>query len=178
VIGLVFLVLLVLAVVAFIPQATPIGAEGSRAGAGIVSGFVRAGEHLARGRTLGRRFSESEINGFFLGDKARQMKVESFSADITEGAIRARMVRKLPPFKVGSWQIQPTLSCEAVFVPNGKRLSVRSARHGMLPLVGPIKSLVGRLMQARLSNLPESAGLQFISEIRASDDSLEITLKN
>lgn len=176
VVGAVVLVIVVALVVAFIPQTSMIGVEGSRAGASEIANLSRTATFLQRGQPMQRRVTEANINGFFVGNRSREMKVESFSVDIVSGAIRARMVRTLGPFDVGSWHIQPKFSTECVFIPDNGRLRFGSARQGLLPLVGPFKSAAIRGMYRRLASLHEWSIVKVVSAVQAEDDALNLTL--
>ena len=177
IVGGIVVVALTLAVLALIPQTRPIGVEGSRAGASNVAALVRTGTHLGRGQTVGRHITEADINGYFYGETLKRMNVDSFSTDIVDGAVKVRMVRTLTRLDVGSYRLQPKVSCEVTFIPAGNRMRFAGARQGLLPLTGPLKVAVIRQMYTRLSALPEWSVSKNIGDIEAQDNSLDVTLQ-
>ncbi|MCE9615793.1 MAG: hypothetical protein K8T26_16105 [Lentisphaerae bacterium] len=175
--GFALAVVVVLVVLACIPQSTPIGVQGSGAGYGTVAALSRTAKHLPRGQMVGRRVSEADLNGFFKGDSLRRMKVDAFTIDITEGAIRVRMVETLGRMDIGSWQLRPRLSTDLTVAPGGKSLRFGRARQGLLPLVGPLKTMAIRRVYQRLAALDEWAICKSIADVQAHGDALDVSLQ-
>jgi len=165
---------LVMAVLCFIPRTSTLGKSGSRDAVSRVTAGLRALEGLRRGRTVGRSFKETDINGYMQYSLARRMKVESISVDVGEGFVRARMVRKFGPLSLGPIELEPKMSFDVACVPVGGALAVRKSAMGLMPLVGPLKSIAARPVYDRLSAQAEWKALHFVSEIRAENDALWI----
>ena len=172
----VLLVLIILGVLAYVPQAQLIGARASSNGVQEVQALVHTVMRMPRGQTLGRRVTESDMNAF-LAAAARRMNAESFSVEFSEGVIRARLVVRTGLFDIGSKRIRPKVSYQATFVPVQNRLRFKSASRCLLPLFGPMKSMAVKPMYERASKMSEWVVCKDIYEIQAHEDALDITFK-
>jgi hypothetical protein len=131
--------LLVMVALAFWPRTTPIGTEGTLVGAQRVEAAVRMLRDLRVGRTLGRDFSEEDVNGYFRFLMAKKLEFESVSVETGREHFRVRVVKAKAPITLGSVSITPKTSYDLLCIPVGGTLRVRKVGMGHLGSVGPAR---------------------------------------
>jgi hypothetical protein len=120
--------LLAVASLAFWPQSERIGEKPAAGGSSRMSGPLRAMAGLRPGQSIGRAFTEADINSLFSTERAKEMGIESLSVEIYDGFFNVRMVCPLPEIKLGSIDLQPKLSYDYACVPVGSVVRVRKAQ--------------------------------------------------
>jgi len=159
------------------PHMQPLGKKGSKSGSQRVAGTLQAMTRIGRGASLGRDFTEADINGYFEFSKAKEMDAESVSIRVGQGYFTVRVVRIIGPLKLGSVQLRPRVSQELVCVPAGTRVQVASASVGHLTWLGPFRNSVASRIYRMVSAQPEWSVFQNLSEIRAEPEKLWIGVK-
>jgi hypothetical protein len=168
-VGIVVL-LLALVALAFWPQTRPIiKKEVTVLGGQRVVGALRVLENLRPGRTLGRDFTEEDINGFFEFVKSKEMGAKSVSVVVGDGWFRVRVIRLLGSFKFGTFVVEPTVSYDLMCVPMGGIVRVTQLTMGHLTWLGPFRRTVLRRVHGMFAAAPEWAVLLNANDIQAEE---------
>ena len=175
-VALIVLVLAGLAGLAFWPQQTPVGKKGTRMGGQRAIGALRAMADNKSGRTLGRDFTEEDINGFFEFFKAKKLNVESLSLQVANGYFKVRVIQNVGTLPLGSYRIEPRVSYDLLCVPVSSSVRVSGAAMGHLQWLGPAKSTVVRKVYGLLAKEPEWATFADLSEVRADEGKLWVSV--
>lgn len=167
---------IVLAGLAFWPDAAPIGKEGTRLGSQRVDGSLRLFQDLKKGRTLGREFTEEDINGYFKFDKAAKLQAESITMQVFEGYLQLRVVRAMNRIKLGSVELVPRVSYDLYCVPMGSLLRVSKVRMGHLSCAGPLKTSVIRKIYGMVAAEKEWAVFTDMTELKPVPGKVTVVL--
>lgn len=159
------------------PQPQPIGKKGSKIGGQRVIGALQAMTYLGRGATLGRSFSEEDLNGYFEYFKAQKLNAESISVRVAQGYFVVRVVRAIGPWNVGPYKLNPRVSQELICVPAGSRLSIDGAAIGHLTWLGPFQTSVASRLYRLVAAEPEWAIFQNLAEMRAEPGRISVSVK-
>lgn len=174
---LLLLPVIVMVAMALWPDTEIIGKKGTLLGGQRVQSALNGLANVGKGRTLGRDFTEEDINGYFEFIKTPALKVRSVSIQTGEGYFRLHVVRNLTAMQLGSVVIEPAVSYDLYCSPAGGMLRVLKVRMGRLGWLGPMKTSVIRKVYAMLSAQPEWATFGNVSEIRASAGKIAVTVQ-
>jgi hypothetical protein len=171
--------LLVLAIVlALWPYSQPLGSSGQPATAQPMTSFLTAAGHLNTGVTLGREFSEAEVNSYLDFKITPELRNTTFvRARLQKYLIRLRIVRKLVSIPIGVWKKEFSLSYDIAVVPVGSTFRVRSISIGHLPCPGPLRRMVLAAAVQPLKERREATLMPYLVEIKSDEGKLELTFK-
>ena len=170
--------LLLVIVLAIWPYSQPLGSSGPAATAQPMTSFFKAVEHLGTGVTLGREFSEAEVNSYLDFKVTPELRNTTFArVHLQKYLIRLRIVRKIGSIPIGTWKKEFSLSYDIAVVPVGSTFRVRSISIGHLPCLGPIRRMVLAAAIQPLKERHEAALLPYLNEAASGESKLELTFK-
>ena len=167
---------IIIAALAFWPDSAPIGRDGTRLGMQRVEGSLHLLADVKKGRTLGREFTEEDVNGYFKFDKAAKLQTESISVQAFEGYIQVRVVRALSMIRLGSVEVVPRVSYDLFCVPMGSLVRVSKVRMGHLSWLGPMKTSVVRSIYRMASSQKEWAVFGDMTELKLAPGKITVVL--
>jgi hypothetical protein len=159
------------------PRTTPLGKAGTRLGGQRVISALNAMARTSGGRTLGRDFSEEDVNGYFEHFKSEKMAGKAVSVRLLPGYFRVRIVQPLTTVKTSRFRLEPKASYELLCAPVGGTVRVLSASLGHLKCVGPMKTQVARRVHRLFAAEPEWATLARAEEIRAEEGKIWLNVR-
>lgn len=180
------LVLVIVAIVAvgcavMWPRTDVIGEKGNIRGGRNIQAKLKAYSSTvqARNRRLGPYppLQEADINGYFEFFAAKKIKAVSVSTSIQDGFFALRVARPIASWEVFGFAVRPTLSCDIVCVPQEGSVRVAKAALGHLPMIGPGKNLVGKMVYGMFSDDKDLNFFQYLVDVKAEKGQIFLTVE-
>jgi|GEM_PF-4613997 len=170
--------LLIAVALAIWPVSQPLGASGQAANAQPMTAFLTTVEHLRPGVTVGREFSEAEVNSYLDFKVTPELDSTTFvRASLQQYLIHLRIVRDIGALPLGIWKKEFSLSYDIYVVPIGGTFRVRKISIGHLPCRGPFRGIVLAAAIQPLKVQHEAMLLPYLTEAKANEGKLELTFK-
>jgi len=164
--ALVVAVVIILAALAFWPQTSPIGKEGTRVDGRRVDVGLSSLRIVRPGEVRNLEFTEQDINGYFKFFKTK-MGADSVSVSIQQGYFTARIIKPIATVPIPKVQIDLKMSYDLVFVPYGRNIVPKKVFMGHLSLFDPMRTSVVRNIINMFARENEWTSLKNITDVKA-----------
>ncbi|MFO7871935.1 MAG: zinc ribbon domain-containing protein [Kiritimatiellia bacterium] len=158
------------------PRMGTLGEEGTAVGKNRVARGIGVIERLRTGQRARLEFSEKDINGM-LRHKAEKMDLEGFSASLSNGACKVRMVKKLFTLPLVKFKWTAHMSYEILCYPWNGELFVAKGWVGHMRLPGPLKGIAEGRIRDVVSRTEEWKKIAGVAEMEISDDKLTVMIE-
>lgn len=139
-----------------------------------LAGQLRGIEEMGLGQSATVVLREDDINAYFKYNRLDEMELEGFRVKLEKGFIEVR-TRKALEMRIGKFV--PRQTYDLLCVPYGRKLLVRKAAAGHLPLWGPFRNKAIREVKQLLLGGPEHKLLKDVTGIEIEKNELRVSIK-